>query len=170
MSQSQMSQSQESQSQESQSQESQPPVVAIAILYQVHPSGSGDPQYLMQLRDNIPGIVYPGYWGFFGGHLEPGEAPEAALRRELLEEIEYQAGALTPFGCYTANNVIRHVFAGPLITPIEQLVLHEGWDLGFFDRAAIQAGAQFSDKAGMKRPLAPVHQQILRDHLQTWPG
>ena len=40
--------------------------VAIAILYQ-------DNKFLMQLRDNIPTIAYPGYWGLFGGHLEAGE-------------------------------------------------------------------------------------------------
>lgn len=56
--------------------------VAIAILYR-------DNKFLMQLRDNIPTIVYPGYWAFFGGHIEPGETPEVAVRREVLEEINY---------------------------------------------------------------------------------
>jgi hypothetical protein len=35
----------------------EPVEVAIAILY------SSD-RFLMQLRDNIPGIFYPGHWAF----------------------------------------------------------------------------------------------------------
>jgi mutator protein MutT len=31
--------------------------------------------------------VYPGVWDFPGGHVEPGEAPVAALVRELAEEL-----------------------------------------------------------------------------------
>ena len=31
-----------------------------------------------------------GYWAFFGGHIENGETPEDALKRELLEELEYK--------------------------------------------------------------------------------
>ena len=29
-----------------------------------------DGRYLMQQRDDIPGIFYPGYWGLFGGAIE----------------------------------------------------------------------------------------------------
>lgn len=140
------------------------PVVAIAILYVgTYP----DQRYLMQLRDNIPGIVYPGYWGFFGGHLEAGEKPEVAVRRELEEEIHYQAGELVPFGQYDAGGVLRHVFAGPLTLPVGDLILTEGWDLGFFDRRAIEQGEQYSAKAGMVRPLAPIHQKILLDYMNA---
>ena len=47
--------------------------------------------YLLQLRDSVPHIFFPGHWGCFGGALNPGEQPLAALRRELAEELELQA-------------------------------------------------------------------------------
>ena len=43
--------------------------------------------YLLQLRDDREGIWYPGHWGLFGGTVEPHESAEAALRRELAEEL-----------------------------------------------------------------------------------
>ena len=46
--------------------------------------------YLLQLRDCTPGIVYAGYWSFFGGAIETDETPWQALQRELTEEIEWQ--------------------------------------------------------------------------------
>jgi len=48
-----------------------------------------DGRYLLQLRDDIPGIFYPGHWGCFGGAISAGETPLQALRRELAEELEY---------------------------------------------------------------------------------
>lgn len=46
-----------------------------------------DGQYLLQLRDNKPGVFFPGHWGCFGGGLDPGENAEAAIHRELKEEL-----------------------------------------------------------------------------------
>lgn len=43
--------------------------------------------YVLQLRDDIPGIAYPGMWTLFGGALEPQEESEAGVRREIMEEL-----------------------------------------------------------------------------------
>ena len=61
---------------------------------------SDDGRYLMQHRDALPSINFPDHWCCFGGGIEPGETAEAALRRELREEIDYEAGSITPFTEY----------------------------------------------------------------------
>ena len=49
-----------------------------------------DGRYLLQLRDDIPQIWYPGHWGLFGGAVDAGEDEIQALRRELQEELELE--------------------------------------------------------------------------------
>ncbi|KAB2939007.1 MAG: NUDIX domain-containing protein [Hyphomicrobium sp.] len=45
---------------------------------------------LLQHRDDIPGIWFPNYWGLFGGAIDEGEDPGAALVRELEEELGFR--------------------------------------------------------------------------------
>lgn len=134
--------------------------VAIAIIYQ-------DGKYLMQLRDDIPNIVYPGVWGFFGGHIEPGEEPEIALKRELIEEINYSAPVLTKFCSNQIGNYIRHIFSCPLTIPVSELVLNEGWDLKLLTPEEIHQGFAYSPKAIANKPLGDVHRQIMLDFIAS---
>ena len=54
-----------------------------AIIYR------SDHKLLLQKRDNNPEIPYPLHWNLFGGEVETGEDLFNALKRELIEEIEY---------------------------------------------------------------------------------
>jgi 8-oxo-dGTP diphosphatase len=137
--------------------------VAIAIL-------PADGKFLMQLRDNIPTILYPGLWGLFGGHIEVGETPEIAVKREIMEEIGYQITEPQKFGCYSDNRVVRHVFYAPLTVDIGKLVLGEGWDFGLLTPEQIAAGTAYSPIAREERPIGPVHQQIVTDFIEWWGG
>ncbi|MEM7650032.1 MAG: NUDIX hydrolase [Cyanobacteria bacterium P01_A01_bin.70] len=128
--------------------------VAIALLIR-------QGQFLLQLRDDIPTILYPGCWAFFGGHIEPGETPEAGIWRELQEEINYQPPALSRFTEWRNEHIVRHVFYGELTVPPEQLELNEGWDLGLWTVDEIRRGERFSARANQVRPLGQPHQALL---------
>ncbi len=93
-----------------------------------------DGRYLMQHRDDKPGIFYPDHWGLFGGALERSEDPETALRRELKEELGHDALGLTYFTSMSfnfdrlgANAAIRVFYEVPLpAAALAELRLDEG--------------------------------------------
>jgi 8-oxo-dGTP diphosphatase len=72
-------------------------VVAAALA-------DGDGRILLQQRPE--GGSMAGLWEFPGGKVEPGELPEAALARELREELglEVDPGALAP-ACFASAPV-----------------------------------------------------------------
>ncbi|MET4701458.1 8-oxo-dGTP diphosphatase [Constrictibacter sp. MBR-5] len=65
-------------------------VVAVALV---------DPDGRVLLARRPPGKALAGLWEFPGGKVDPGERPEAALIRELREElgIETDEACLAPF-------------------------------------------------------------------------
>ena len=63
--------------------------VAVGVLV--------DPQGRFLLTSRPEGKVYAGYWEFPGGKLEAGETVEAALKRELHEEIGIEIGSVQPW-------------------------------------------------------------------------
>ncbi len=132
--------------------------VAIAILHQGN-------QFLLQLRDDNPAIIYPGYWAFCGGHLEPGEDADTAVRRELMEEIAYVPNGLKLFERSTTEGpdkiVIRNFYQAVLTVPVESLEVNEGQELGLATLADIQRGDRFSTVLQEMRPIGPPHQAML---------
>ena len=63
--------------------------VAVGVLI--------DAQGRFLLTSRPEGKVYAGYWEFPGGKLEAGESVEAALRRELHEELGITIGHAEPW-------------------------------------------------------------------------
>lgn len=147
-----------------------PPIeVAIAILFRGH-------DFLMQLRDDVPNIVYPGHWGLFGGHLEPGETPEIAVVREVIEEIGYKISDPVKFGVYAddypqgelrSKRVVRHVFAASIDVNLSDLTLMEGWDMNFLNQTDIERGRHFSPRSNSFQPLVSMAQRILLDFIES---
>ncbi|MEI7951449.1 MAG: NUDIX hydrolase [Synechococcaceae cyanobacterium ELA182] len=123
-------------------------VVALAMLER-------QGQWLLQLRDDIPGIAAPGCWGLFGGHLDPGESPEQALRRELLEEIGWAAADLPFWFIHSNPQRIAHFFRAPLTLPLQELRLLEGQDMVLASEKELGSGQIWSPRLGEFRPLAP---------------
>lgn len=106
-----------------------------------------DGRYLMQRRDPIPTILLPDHWACFGGSVDTGESAEAAMRRELFEELEFRAPSLEFFTELTivlpfpAPRTDRMSF---FVVPIEAadlatMVLHEGADYRLFAPEALTA-------------------------------
>ncbi len=67
------------------------PVDATAVAALLY---SPDGRFLLQLRDDKPGISLPGHWALFAGQVEQNESPDQAILREIAEELSWQPPAL----------------------------------------------------------------------------
>lgn len=134
--------------------------VTLAILYR-------EGKFLMQLRDDFPHIVYPGIWGFFGGHIEPGEHPDTGIQRELIEELGYAPPHLDLFLERSDSKTQRYFYHGELTVPLSKLQLNEGQDLGLCSVEEIRAGEKYSERLGEVRSLGKPHQQALLAFIES---
>jgi 8-oxo-dGTP diphosphatase len=75
-------------------------VVAAALI---------DPRGQVLVQQRPPGKSMAGLWEFPGGKIERGETPEAALTRELREELGIIVGALVPLGFASETLGERHL-------------------------------------------------------------
>ena len=139
--------------------------VALAMLHR-------EGRWLLQLRDDVDTIIYPGHWGLFGGHLEAGETPMEAVMRELNEEICWTPQS-PPRHWFSNNNGTRmvHVFRGTLDVSIDALQLLEGQDLRLTSLEEMESGRVWSEHKKEERPVAPglgiVIQRLLEERLMA---
>ena len=87
--------------------------------------------------------------------LDPGETPEQGLRRELEEEIGWQAGAVSLWFSHQEPHRTLHVFRAHLTAPLEALELREGQDMVLAELDQLRSGAIWSPRRRESRPLAP---------------
>jgi 8-oxo-dGTP diphosphatase len=129
----------------------------VAIVLLVDASGA----ILLQHRDeHTP--VSPNQWSLPGGRIEPGETPEEAARRELLEETGLTAGELHPLWSGPRpyeegfpHTVTVHVFRGTTDARQEDVVLGEGRAMVFVPRDEV-----------LDRELAVSTAFVLPRHLE----
>lgn len=103
-------------------------------------------ELLLQHRDDIPGINYPGFWAFFAGGLEAEEQTfEACAIREMEEELNLRLDPedLTLYarlidhpnpGRIGPGRDLHHIFKANITQTLEELTLNEGQDMGFFSK------------------------------------
>jgi len=89
-------------------------------------------ELLLQHRDDRADVAGAGLWGFFGGHVEPGERPSGAFLREMREELGWTPSHFEHYltaeveGADGRTRLRSHAFAAHLDVPVEALVLGEG--------------------------------------------
>jgi len=125
---------------------------------------NGAGEYLLHLRDDIPGIWEPGAWSLLGGGREPGDRSlEETARRELREEAGLELPDLAPFAVEQARDsdgrtVAIQIFTGRWAGDPATLNLTEGVMLHWF-RPEVMPRLRMAPST---RDLIRRHTELLR--------
>jgi len=112
---------------------------------------------LLMLRDDIPTITYPNHWGFIGGHIEPGETPRKAVKREIMEELCFNIKKFLFFKLYHFKDIeSSYVFYTKGNYKLNDFQLQEGQKINFF-----------SKEESKKIKIALEDKKILQDYFDN---
>jgi len=115
---------------------------------------------LLMLRDNKLTIPYPNYWTLLGGFVEEGETLEEALKREIMEELNYKIKDFKFFGKYFSEDKERNllkehnVFYTVGDYKCSDFDLGEGQEIRFFSKDEI-----------LKLKVPPIARKIILDYF-----
>jgi 8-oxo-dGTP diphosphatase len=113
-------------------------------------------QIFLILRDDVPTIPYPNTWDLPGGHLEEGETPEQAIRREMKEELELDLGEFILFKEYHHEAFDEYVFLKRIDLDPATIPLHEGQRIAYFSQDEV-----------FQLPLAYSYRSVLKDFFDS---
>lgn len=126
--------------------------VAAALLV------TEDGRYLMQLRDDRPGVSLPGHWGCFGGGVETGESAADAMVRELEEEL----GIVGARCRYYTQSVHSHPTGDPTGPP--RVIRYSFFEVPI--RAADEPG--YDQQEGAGRGVFIVEELMALANIAPW--
>jgi len=125
---------------------------AIALVALLNPAG----EILLLLRDDKPGINYPGHWSLIGGHRDGEETIDRTARREVQEEIGLDLADLRRVATHRdegGTGSLVAFFAGAIDQPAESLDLTEGQRV------------QFHPPGHLPEPMPAYVRRFLAEHL-----
>jgi ATP-binding cassette subfamily B protein len=128
-------------------------------------------QYLLHLRDNVPGICHPGTWSLIGGRPEGEESPEEAVARELREEAGLALPGLERYAVVPGTGPdgvapgLIQVFLGRWNGDADALPITEGVMFRWFDAAMIDRLVMCPWTADVVRRHDRARRQSANGHL-----
>lgn len=105
-------------------------------------------------------------WGLPGGHLDLGEKPEEALRRELVEELHLEVSDLEEVGDWSFRGGWHRVYTAALPAPVTRFdrgeLLQIGWHdfdavAGFAERGMLHAGYEIEVVRRLRGAAGGLH-------------
>ena len=130
--------------------------VAGALL--VHP----DRKVLLHHRDDTPEISNPGKWALFGGHIEPGETTEAAIVREIWEELQLRISEPQLYTVLQGAKSTYFMYLVEVTESLDEMVLGEGQGFDYYTPEEALSALDLSSSARVVLEMYLAYEQFLK--------